>query len=249
MENLFHTWVVVAQILALAIVILVAIFTGDVLHGFAWDGSMKQFNWHPLLMILGMIVINGDAILMFRLFPKLSKQTVKIIHLTLQGTVVILGAIAIAAVFGYHNARGYANVHMVHSWIGIAQYVMFSLQWLLGFIIFFFPKLSEDYRVPFLPVHRYMGVALFAMATVAVISGIQEELMFHQPPDNKFTYEQLIGNFLGVAVVAFALVVGFLVTEDTYKRQADKTIEPMNQPLTSSPTQNYDSVDSVAGEE
>lgn len=27
--------------------------------GFAWDGSVHMFNWHPVLMVSGMVVLYG----------------------------------------------------------------------------------------------------------------------------------------------------------------------------------------------
>lgn len=29
------------------------------LGGFAWDGSRKMFNWHPVLMVTGMVILYG----------------------------------------------------------------------------------------------------------------------------------------------------------------------------------------------
>lgn len=29
--------------------------------GFAWDGSGKQFNWHPVLMVTGLVVLYGNG--------------------------------------------------------------------------------------------------------------------------------------------------------------------------------------------
>lgn len=27
--------------------------------GFAWDGTVRMFNWHPVLMVSGMVVLYG----------------------------------------------------------------------------------------------------------------------------------------------------------------------------------------------
>lgn len=31
------------------------------LGGFAWDGSSGMFNWHPVLMVTGMLVLYGSG--------------------------------------------------------------------------------------------------------------------------------------------------------------------------------------------
>ena len=61
MDALFVPLVVLSQVFAVATLILLGVWTGNVLGGFAWDGSMKQFNFHPLFMIIGMVIINGDG--------------------------------------------------------------------------------------------------------------------------------------------------------------------------------------------
>lgn len=43
-------------------VVLMGIWTGHHLGGFAWQGDPNhQFNWHPLLMTLGMIYLYGNG--------------------------------------------------------------------------------------------------------------------------------------------------------------------------------------------
>ena len=61
MDELFVPLVVLSQIFAIATLVLLGVWTGNVLGGFAWDGSMKQFNFHPLFMIIGLVIINGDG--------------------------------------------------------------------------------------------------------------------------------------------------------------------------------------------
>ena len=52
------------------------------------------------------------------------------------------------------------------------------MQWFAGFITFFFPKLREELRTTYLPVHRYFGVAIFAISVAAALIGINEKLFF-----------------------------------------------------------------------
>ena len=43
-------------------VVLVGIWTGHHLGGFSWQSDPKhEFNWHPLLMTLGMIYLYGNG--------------------------------------------------------------------------------------------------------------------------------------------------------------------------------------------
>ena len=50
------------QTSALIAVILVGVWMGNYRGGFAWhDDPVKQFNYHPLFMILGMIFLYGNG--------------------------------------------------------------------------------------------------------------------------------------------------------------------------------------------
>ena len=43
-------------------VVLAGIWTGHHLGGFSWQSNPNlEFNWHPLLMILGMIYLYGNG--------------------------------------------------------------------------------------------------------------------------------------------------------------------------------------------
>jgi cytochrome b-561 len=43
-------------------VVLMGIWTGHFLGGFAWkDDPQHQFNWHPLLMTIALIFLYGNG--------------------------------------------------------------------------------------------------------------------------------------------------------------------------------------------
>ena len=43
-------------------VVLMGIWTGHFLGGFAWkDDAQHQFNWHPLLMTIALIFLYGNG--------------------------------------------------------------------------------------------------------------------------------------------------------------------------------------------
>mgnify|MGYP006888861031 FL=1 len=60
--NLLNVYFVFLQISGFMAVVLVGIWTGHHLGGFAWQSDPKhEFNWHPLLMTLGMIYLYGNG--------------------------------------------------------------------------------------------------------------------------------------------------------------------------------------------
>lgn len=120
----------------------------------------------------------------------------------------------------------------------------------MGFVSFFFPKLREEFRASYLPIHRYFGVAIFATAVAAALIGINEKLFFlysgtgdapkyASRPDGAY-----VGNFLAFFILMFALIVGFLVTNPKYVREQQQNEETM--PLASSAAmRQFQSTDTV----
>lgn len=49
------------QCFGIASLILVGIWMKKYRGGFAWDGSAKQFNYHPVFMMLSMVFLSSEG--------------------------------------------------------------------------------------------------------------------------------------------------------------------------------------------
>ncbi|XP_058161354.1 lysosomal membrane ascorbate-dependent ferrireductase CYB561A3 isoform X4 [Dasypus novemcinctus] len=148
--------------------------------GFAWDSSIFMFNWHPVLMVAGMVVLYGAASLVYRLpqswvGPKLPW---KLLHAALHLMAFILTVLGLVAVFNFHNHGHISNLYSLHSWLGITTVFLFSCQWFLGFAIFLLPWASLWLRCLLKPIHVFFGASILSLAIASVISGINEKLFF-----------------------------------------------------------------------
>lgn len=50
-----------SQLVGLATVVITGVWMGHYHGGFAWDGSLQEFNVHPLCMVLGLVFLQGDG--------------------------------------------------------------------------------------------------------------------------------------------------------------------------------------------
>ncbi|XP_023603732.1 cytochrome b ascorbate-dependent protein 3 isoform X3 [Myotis lucifugus] len=192
--------------------------------GFAWDGSILTFNCHPVLMVAGMVVVYSAASLVYRLpqswvGPKLPW---KIAHASLHLLAFILTVLGLVAVFRYHNNQHIANLYSLHSWLGITTVFFFACQWLLGFAVFLLPWASLWLRSLLKPVHVFFGASILALAMASVISGINEKLFFSLKnatrPYSSLPGEAVFANGTGMLVVAFGLLVLYILQASSWKR-------------------------------
>ncbi|KAG7011501.1 Transmembrane ascorbate ferrireductase 1, partial [Cucurbita argyrosperma subsp. argyrosperma] len=120
---------VVSHVLAIVALILVLVWAVHFRGGLAWEAVNKNliFNIHPVLMLLGLIIIGGEAIISYKSLP-LRKEVKKVIHLVLHGVALALGIVGIWAAFKNHNESGIPNLYSLHSWIGIGVIALYGVQ-------------------------------------------------------------------------------------------------------------------------
>ncbi|NWU90233.1 CY561 protein, partial [Upupa epops] len=210
-------YVALSQLLGLAVLATTGVWLGRYRGGVAWHSSLR-FNVHPLCMVLGMVFLQGDALLVYRAFRREAKRSTKVLHALLHGLALVIALIGICAVFETHGAKDIPNMYSLHSWCGMAAFVLYLLQWLLGCSFFLFPGASFSLRSWYKPQHVFLGITLFALSIAACLLGITEMLLFNISESySHFVPEGVLANTLGVLLVAFGLVVGYILTQEDWK--------------------------------
>ncbi|XP_074659727.1 transmembrane ascorbate-dependent reductase CYB561-like isoform X2 [Tubulanus polymorphus] len=222
----FTVWVIISQIMGLAVVVMMAVWLSYFHGGFGWTSDYTDhaniklmFNYHPLFMTIGIIFLYADGMLVYRVFRNERKIIIKILHAVIQLSVVVFIAVSLKAVFTNHNASGNPNLYTLHSWIGLTTVILFGIQWLIGFTMFLFPKASARLRGLYMPIHQFFGVAIFAMAVGTALMGILEKSIWSIPTYSKKSPEAILVNSLGVLILTHGVVVLYIVTRSEYKRQ------------------------------
>ncbi|XP_023278107.1 cytochrome b ascorbate-dependent protein 3-like isoform X1 [Seriola lalandi dorsalis] len=183
--------------------------------GFSWDGSALQFNWHPVLMVSGLVVLYGNAAVVYRVpFTwRQRKYTWKLVHAGLMLLSLLLSVLGLCAVFDFHRGFHINDLYSLHSWVGICTVALFAFQWILGLAGFLFPCSSLWFRRNLKPVHVWMGKAILILSLTSCISGINEKLLLalsngsSGEPYSSLPVEAKFANSLGLLIVAFGLVV------------------------------------------
>ncbi|XP_026176420.1 lysosomal membrane ascorbate-dependent ferrireductase CYB561A3 isoform X2 [Mastacembelus armatus] len=237
---LFYICYLLCLSLGLACVVCVCVWSRQWRGGFAWDGSALQFNWHPVLMVTGLVVVYGIGAVLYRvpLTWGQNKLPWKLLHAALMLIALVLSIVGLLAVFDFHNTNHTPNLYSLHSWIGIAATALFAIQWVVGVAGFLLPCSPTSLRKLLKPVHVWMGGSILLLSIIACISGINEKLFFvlkgtanGTQPYAKLPPEALLGNSLGVLIVAFGLVVLKILSNHKWQRPDSRPQDMAYTPL------------------
>ncbi|XP_018464822.2 transmembrane ascorbate ferrireductase 1-like isoform X1 [Raphanus sativus] len=199
---------------ALAVVASVMVFVWSICYrgGFAWESTNKTliFNLHPVLTLISLVILGGEAIISYKSLP-FEKRANKLIHLVLHAIAIVLGILGIYAAFKHHNEKHIPNLYTIHSWVGIGVIVLYSLQWLYSFIVYFFPGRSSTLRREFLPWHIFLGVFVYVLAVGNSVLGFLEKLTFLEKSGlDKFGSEAFHGS-MAIITILFGTFVLLIV--------------------------------------
>ncbi|KAJ8760501.1 hypothetical protein K2173_015168 [Erythroxylum novogranatense] len=163
---------------------------------------------HPLLMVIGFILISGEAILVHQWLPG-SRSLRKSVHLCLQGVALASGVFGIWTKF--HGKDGVlANFYSLHSWMGLICICLFGAQWLTGFLSFWHRGETRNVRARVLPWHVFLGLYVYVLAVATAETGLLVKLTLLQTRRNVSTHssESMVVNTLGLGL---ALVSGIVI--------------------------------------
>ncbi|KAI6670507.1 hypothetical protein NL676_005392 [Syzygium grande] len=201
----------IIRTMGVTIISLVLIWAVHFRGGLALVSDDKDliFNVHPVLMVTGLILLNGEAMIAYKTVSG-TQSFKKLVHLTLQLLAFCLSVVGIWAALKFHNDKGIDNFYSLHSWLGLACILLFGIQWALGFVIYWYPGGSRTSRATLLPWHVFFGIYIYALAIATATTGFLEKATFLQTNQviSRYSLEALLMNSLGVLVVVLG---GFIV--------------------------------------
>jgi len=213
---------------ALAVILTVA-WVGHFRGGFAWqENPAVQFNWHPVLMVTGLIYLYANSALLYRVFRSERKRKLKLAHALLNLTSLLLALIGLKAVFDSHDLAPtpIPNLYSLHSWVGLTAVLLFAMQWIVGFVSFLVPGMSAGVRARYLSWHQFFGTVILVTACAAALLGLLEKAIFTLNPKNdlqpysSLPPEAYLINFIGLLLAVFCCLVVYLLTHSGYRRTA-----------------------------
>ncbi|GJN02232.1 hypothetical protein PR202_ga19562 [Eleusine coracana subsp. coracana] len=194
-----------AHVLGAVAAVLVLLWCICFRGGLALEHEDKNliFNIHPVVTLIGFVILGSEAIMIYKVFPTWNHDTAKLTHIILHGIATVLGAFGIYCAFKFHNEKGIANLYSLHSWFGMTTIVLYAIQWVFGFVNFFFPGASPGVRRAALPWHVLLGIFVYVLALVTTELGFLEKLTFLEVfvDLNKYGVEAFLVNITGLVVM------------------------------------------------
>ncbi|OWM64448.1 hypothetical protein CDL15_Pgr020415 [Punica granatum] len=184
---------------------------------------------HPVLMVIGLILLNGEAMLAYKRSTG-TKSLRKLIHLSLQFAAFCVSIIGVWAALKFHNEKGVDNFYSLHSWLGIACLLLFGIQWAVGFTTFWYPGGSRNGRASLLPWHVFLGIYIYALSVATATTGFLEKATFLQASHiiSHYSSEALLINSLGILVAVLGGLVILTVVSPPAAAKGDYSELPLS---------------------
>ncbi|GMJ13347.1 hypothetical protein like AT4G25570 [Hibiscus trionum] len=207
---------VLGHLLFIAVTTLVLLWLLKFREGLAFESANKSkiFNLHPFLMVVGFILMAGEAIMAYKAFPDRRDMKVqRAVHLTLQTIALGCGIFGIVVIFKFQDESNKPDMYTLHSWLGMSAICLFGLQYLLGFFSYVFPGAESYSRAAYQPWHTFGGLVIFLLAIGTAEMGLLHKFLLLELFRGQ---EALIVNFIGLLLFLFAVAVGLTVALPRY---------------------------------
>ena len=185
----------------LLLTLLVVLYKG----GVALDVGTTLFNYHPLLMTMGLLLFPVHAMLVYRFVPK-SKLIQKIIHsfLMFAGLFISIIGLTVAEVSLLHGKQ--YHIWSIHSWFGLLTVCMFIVQFAFALLALSLP-IGLDRKARIIVLHKYSGIILTLLPMMTISLGITQFRSSEEMHVSPFNGETIVGNVICVCLFTLTLLV------------------------------------------
>uniref|UniRef100_A0A914VLH4 Cytochrome b561 domain-containing protein n=1 Tax=Plectus sambesii TaxID=2011161 RepID=A0A914VLH4_9BILA len=178
----------VSQIFGILMVFFTGYWNATWNGGYTWgpnvlypNGSIAlhthDHHYHGTFMTVGLVFMQGEAILVYRLLRHENKAFSKTIHAIFHGLTFLLFITGLAHIIQSKNNQDVPrHFYTAHSWVGLMVMIAFILQYVAGFVNFAYPKTSPAVRKWFISQHRVYGLVIFGVSVAQALMGISQDL-------------------------------------------------------------------------
>lgn len=135
-----------------------------------WLNGFNDCTKHAVLMITGMGFCYPVALLSFRIGGKsLGHDLSKAMHGFFHLATLILVMTALVFIVLWHNDSKLGHLSSLHSWLGVLLLGIYIQNIVGGSSIFGGFNFSDDFKVKYLPSHRFLGKFIFILLFLLIL--------------------------------------------------------------------------------
>lgn len=197
---------------AIAVILLFLVWLMGYRGTFSSDAPDYPFNFHPIMMAVGFVGFETQAMAVFAV-EVFSKRTSKTIHIGCHTLALLCLCAGMFAVLSFHGAKSIPNFYSLHSWMGLLLIATFLFQYGAGLLLFTGLPLPQMLKEQSMPLHRVFGMFLYGTALAVACTGILEKQTFLQAGGTvaRYSTDSLLINLAGILMMSLVLLVGLLL--------------------------------------
>ncbi|KAI1720767.1 eukaryotic cytochrome b561 domain-containing protein [Ditylenchus destructor] len=218
-----------SQVSGIVMIGLAAYVFGTTNGGLRWNfdaqsanRNVGNINLHGMLMTTALVFLQGEGLIVFRLYRHEGKLVAKTIHTILHLLSIVLTTGGIIAIIGHKNLTKDVHFTSHHAWIGLGLLVAQSVHTIVGTVNFWFPKSPPNIQQLVLPAQRAVGITLFLANVGQLLTGTLQYTDSLGDCYDKLTCPKKLDLFLNLSVVAtlcYAVCVCALLRQSQWRRQ------------------------------
>lgn len=214
-SRVFIVSMFVLELFGICCIVMVTCWMVYFHDGLAWDGSKREFNWHPIFMVAGLFCYANAALTSYVLRGH-SESLVHYLHFLVLMMTFIFIVFGMVSSLTTHT-RLTAKFYSFHSWMGVAMLVLFVIQIVVGFIGLF-PKCENTTRKKYLKFQIWICVLVLSIGIGTSLLGNAEKLTNNFALSlTSFSYEGLLTNMLSLFLLAFGCMVSTVLMHPIYR--------------------------------
>jgi len=176
----------------------------------------QLFNWHPFLMVTTFAFFIANAVMSWRILPRMSHKSRKTVHGLLNTVGVALSALGFWTIYEWKGRVNKGHFTDAHQWLGMFTLTCLWLQWLAGFFVMAMPG-ANRLKASMAPLHRWGGRYVYIAGITTIALGVLN-LQRYQIGD--------IGQYSRIVLFAHSFPIVLLMSLFMVLHQVEKEYMP-----------------------